>query len=168
MAVSTWTLKSTSLWEFALGKLRWEKIHFSPIPLTNPYSQHAPKALYCSQCLKSNKLAITEDRHPTCIHNQIMKNYISDLRSSHSYTETIKQQEQNSKSNLTSTAFSEALWNASEIIVGCSPLLSKFRHCFSKAPAKTTTASPKQPSTFRYHSESCYTFDCAVYTTFKS
>jgi len=55
------------------------------------------------------------------------------------------------KSNLTSTAFSEALWNASDIIVGCSPLLSKLRHCFSKAPAKTTTAQPKYSSTFSHH-----------------
>jgi hypothetical protein len=105
-----------------------------------------PKTYTAHNALKSNKLAITEDRHPTCIHNQIIKNYISNPSSSHSYTETIKQQEQNSKCNLTSTAFSEALWNASEIIVGCSPLPSKFRHCFSKAPAKTTTATPKQHS----------------------
>jgi hypothetical protein len=55
------------------------------------------------------------------------------------------------KCNLTSTAFSEALWNASDIIVGCSPLLSKLRHCFSKAPAKTTTAQPKYSSTFSHH-----------------
>ncbi len=65
------------------------------------------------------------------------------------------------KCNLTSTAFSEALWNASDIIVGCSPLLSKLRHCFSKAPAKTTTAQPKYSSTFSHHAH----FYCTLHTS---
>lgn len=44
---------------------------------------------------------------------------------------------------LTSTAFSDALWRASEIVVGCTPLLSKFKHCFNNAPANTTTTEHK-------------------------